>query len=80
MKYSKPGIHSINSIDSNAKCVSGSIASLGAPCDVGADIAVKNCKSGSGAYEQCNQGDAAVTACDNGTTIGASCAGGNNPS
>ena len=76
MRYCKPCIHSISTVNADALCVDGSAANTNAVCTVGPQVG-SECLSGTAAtIAKCKVGTAALGTnpnCAGGTGVGTGC-------
>ena len=73
MKYSKPSLHVISAVDTEARCVSGSNATTDLVCTNGPAIGITSCTTGRGAIAGCEHGHCAATCSVFGIAVSLSC-------
>ena len=60
MIYSKPILHAIDGVNSNAVCADGSSADTSNTCTTGPDVGTDSCRNGNVARVDCMDGNAAI--------------------
>jgi hypothetical protein len=78
MKYTKPDLYSVSSVNADAQCASGSSPALDDTCGTGVGVYnIPACGVGSGNVYFCNLGNAAAdSGCGGGGNPNQACAGG----